>query len=214
MAYNFEEQEQLDSLKAFWGRWGSLILTVITVIALAVAGSRLWGWYQNKAAADAANAYGVLQTAAEARDMSRVRAATQTLRDSHGGSIYAPMGALVAAKAHVDARELDAAAAELRWIIDKAGTTEFAPIARLRLAGLLLDQGKAEQGLGLLDRDTLPKAFRPLADDRRGDLLAALARRDEAIAAWEVALAELPAGGPLRRTIELKRDSLKAQAAS
>lgn len=210
MAYNFEEQDQLDSLKSFWNRYGMLILTAVTVVAMSVAGYRVWGWYQQNQAIEAANAYAVLQKAASESDQSRIRAAEQTLRDSHGSSIYAAMGALVGARAHFDAGDSDAAATSLQWIIDNAPASEFAPVARIRLAGVLLDQGKAEAGLALLDTATLPEAFRPLAHDRRGDLLAALGRNDDALAAWELALTDLPANTPLRRTVELKRDALKA----
>ncbi len=212
MAYNFEEQEQIDNLKAFWNKYGSMILTFVTVVALVVAGNRLWGWYQQSKSTEASIAYAVLQKAASTNDMSRVRAASQTLLDQHDSTVYAPMGALVAARAHFDANEIDAAATSLRWVIEHASTSEFAPIARLRLAGVLLDQGKADEGLKLLDKTTLPEAFRPLADDRRGDLLLALSRNDEALAAWNEALAALPASAPMRRSLELKRDALKAGA--
>ena len=38
MAYNLEEQEQLAGVKAFWDRNGNFILTVATVVLLAIAG--------------------------------------------------------------------------------------------------------------------------------------------------------------------------------
>ena len=37
MAYDLQEQEQLDELKAWWGKYGNLILTVATVVLLAFA---------------------------------------------------------------------------------------------------------------------------------------------------------------------------------
>ena len=36
MAYDLEEQEQLASFKAFWNQYGNFILTVVTVVLVAV----------------------------------------------------------------------------------------------------------------------------------------------------------------------------------
>lgn len=212
MAYDFQEQEQIDDIKAFWRRYGGFILTVVTVVALSFAGWRLWGWYQMNQAAAAGNAYKVLVEAAQAKDLSRVRAAAGTLLDSHGGSLYAPLGALVSARAHFEANELDAARQPLEWIVREHPESDIAPIARLRLAGVLLDQGKAAEGLALLEGDA-PAAFAGPWADRRGDLLAALDRREDAIAAWEDAYARLEAEPALRRLVKLKLDAMKAQTA-
>ena len=54
MAYDLEEQEQLASFKAFWNQYGNFLLTVVTVVLLAIAGWRGWGWYQAREAAAAA----------------------------------------------------------------------------------------------------------------------------------------------------------------
>ena len=50
MAYDLQEQEQIDELKAFWNRYGNFILTVVTVVLLAIAGYRGWGWYEARQA--------------------------------------------------------------------------------------------------------------------------------------------------------------------
>ena len=75
MAYNLEEQEQLENLKAFWNRYGGFIVTLVTVIALSIAGWRAWGWYQERQSAQAAAIYETLREAAGARDVERVRSA-------------------------------------------------------------------------------------------------------------------------------------------
>ncbi|MGH1361036.1 MAG: YfgM family protein [Burkholderiaceae bacterium] len=212
MAYNFEEQDQIDQIKSFWNKNGTFILTVVTIVALSVAGYRLWGWYQQNEAAKAATAFSVLKTAVKDKDTARINGASQTLLDEYGGSILAPMGALVAAKAHFEAKDLDAAAQALRWIIDNSPDTEFAPIARLRLAGVLLDQKQAEQGLALLNIEQMPDAFHSQAHDRRGDLLAELGRTEEAVAAYQAALESLGGVRGASATIQLKLDSLKGGA--
>lgn len=209
MAYNFEEQDQLDDIKAFWNKYGTFILTVVTVIALSVAGYRLWGWYQQNQATEAATAYSVLQEAVRDEDMARIRGASQTLQADHSGTILASMGSLVAAKALFDAEDLDGAAQSLQWIVDNAADTELAPVARLRLAAVLLDQDQSEQGLALLNIDQMPESFKAMTHDRRGDLFTALARPEEAIAAYEAALAAMVNARGSRAAIELKLDAVK-----
>ena len=36
MAYDLEEQEQLASFKAFWKQYGNLVVTLLTVVLLAI----------------------------------------------------------------------------------------------------------------------------------------------------------------------------------
>ncbi|MEZ5741363.1 MAG: tetratricopeptide repeat protein [Burkholderiaceae bacterium] len=209
MAYNFEEQEQLDDLKAWWGRYGNFILTVITVVALSVAGWRLWGWYQNQQAGEAAVAFEVLRTAATQDDVAKVGAAAAAIHQKHGASIYAPLASLVAAKAQFDNKDLPAAKASLQWILDNAPESEFAPIARIRLAGVMLDAGEAEQALSLFEAP-MPKPFQSQAEDRRGDLLMALGRTEEARAAYQRALESAPPRSGQGAEIQLKLDGLGA----
>lgn len=209
MAYNFEEEEQLADIKDWWSKYGTMILTVVTVIALSVAAWRLWGWYQDRQALQAATAYEVLRDAASNKDMSRVKVSSAALLDDHGSTIYAPMAALVAARAWFDNKDLDQAQASLQWVLDNAPDSGFAPVARVRLAGVLLDKGEADKGLALLD-GAAPDAYKGAFAERRGDLLASLGRTDEAIAAYDEALAALGPTSRLNQLIELKRDALKA----
>jgi len=212
MSYNFEEQDQIDELKAFWRKYGTFILTVVTAVALSVASYRLWGWYQANQASEAAVAYSALQEAVRENDMSRIRGASKTLFDQHDSSLLAAMGGLVAAKAYFDAGELEDAATALRWVVDNSDTVDFAAIARIRLAGVLLDQDKAEEGLKLLEAEDIPEAFKAQVADRKGDLFAALGKKSEAIAAYDAALEDATTGRGPQAAIRLKRDALQADS--
>jgi len=207
MAYNLEEQEQLENLKAFWNRYGNFIVTLVTVIALSIAGWRAWGWYQERQAAQAAAVYETLREAAEERDVDRVRAAAGQLFDEYGGTVYGPMAALVAASAYVEAGDPKAAKMPLQWAIENAEDERFRHTARLRLASILLDEGAYDEGLKTLDVES-PGTFLGLYEDRRGDLLTAAGRYDEARAAYDRALAALGPNAALRSVVRLKRDAL------
>lgn len=206
MAYDLHEQEQLDDLKAFWKRYGNFLMTLLTVVLLAFAAYRGWGWYQARQAAAASTIYEELRVAAAARDPAKVTQVAGTLFEQYGSTVYAQMGALLAAKVHADAGDLKAAKPPLEWAATK-GDQEYAHLARIRLAGLLLDEKAYDAGLKLLPMDQAG-AFAAAYADRRGDLLLAQGKTDEARAAWQQSLASLPPRSPLRALVEIKLDAL------
>ena len=50
---DLREQEQIDELKAFWRKWGTLITGVLVAVALGTAGVQNWRWYQHRQAESA-----------------------------------------------------------------------------------------------------------------------------------------------------------------
>jgi predicted negative regulator of RcsB-dependent stress response len=207
MAYDLEEQDQIDALKAFWNKYGNFLLTVVTVVLVAVAGWRGWQWYEQRQASAASVVYHQLQDAVEKRDVARVREVSGTLFADYSRTAYGQMGALMAARAYFEAGELKAARAPLQWAIDNARDPDFRHLARLRLAGVLLDEKAYDDGLKLLSvTDTGTYAGRYA--DARGDLLVAHGRRDDARAAYAQALQQLGPASPLRPLVQLKLDAL------
>ena len=207
MAYDLQEQEQIDELKAFWDKYGNFILTVITVIALAFAGMRAWQWYQGSQAVEASGLYEQLRQAAEKRDMSRVGEASKQLYDKYSGTAFAELGALLAAKSYFEHGDNASAKTALTWAIDHAKDDEFRNIAKLRLSGILLDEKNYEDGLKLLS-GSVPDKYAMQFSDRRGDFLLAQDKRDEARAAYKQAMEKAGLNDPLREVIRLKLDAL------
>jgi len=206
MAYDLEEQEQLESLKAWWKQYGNAVTWAVIVALLAFAGWSGWNYWQRKQAADAAQLYEQVTKAAEARDADRVKRAATDLEDKFGRTAYGPMSALTAAKVLYEAGDLAGAKAQLQWAIDHGGD-DYAPLARVRLAGVLLDEKAYDQGLALL-KDA-PAQYEALFADRRGDLLAAQDKREDARTAYRHALEKLaPGEAGMRQIIQFKLDAL------
>lgn len=209
MAYDLEEQEQLDSIKAWWARYSTLIMTLLTVVALAWGG--WWGWkaYQGHQANQAMGYFEALEDAARLGDSNstvRIKAAISTLRDDYAATGYAARGALVAAQALAQQSDIDGAKQQLEWLAAQSKHPTLQPVARERLAGILLDQKQYDAALALLNNP--PAAFATLYADRRGDILAAQGKPDEARKAWQSALDGLIAADPLRQVVQLKLDAL------
>ena len=208
MAYDLEEQEKLDAMKAWWSRHGSLVLTVVVLAAAAVLGWRGWQWYQGHRASQAMGYFEALEDAASQTGqdaVTRVKAASATLREDYAGSPFAARGALVAAKALEAQNDPQGAREQLEWVA-RGKDAALAPLARLRLAGLLLDQKQYDAALAQL-KDP-PPAFAALYADRRGDILAAQGKHDEARKAWQSAIDSLGAGHSLTPVVQLKLDAL------
>lgn len=213
MAYDLQEQEQLASFKAWWEKYGNFILTVVTLALLAFAGWNGWRWYQQRQATAAANVYEQVLRALDARDAAKVKELTGSLIQGYGRTVFASMAALHAAKMNHDAGDLPAARSQLQWVIDKSGHEEFMLVARVRLAGVLLDEKNHDEALKVLAGD-VPPAHQTAFADRRGDVLYAQGKPTEARAAWQQALDKADPQHPLRQLIQLKLDSVPAPAVS
>ena len=117
------------------------------------------------------------------------------------------MAALAAAKASFMTGEIEDAKKNLQWVIDHAREDEMRDVARLRLAGVLLDERKYDEALKVLSAKA-GDAYAALYADAKGDVLTAQGKAAEARAAYQLALEKSDAGSPYRRLIELKLDAL------
>ena len=180
---------------------------------LGIAAYNGWRWYEREQSRTAAGAYGQLEQAVQARDAAKVQTLANSIVEHYGRTTYAVMAALQAAKLNAETGELAKAAEQLQWVIDESGHEELKAIARVRLAGVLLDEKKYDAALQALVFDA-PAAYLPTVLDRRGDVLLAQNKTEEARAAYKDALAKADAQHPLRAIIQLKLDALPAAAAS
>jgi len=207
MSYH-DEQESLESVKAWWAKWGNTTTWIVLVALIIGAGYNGWNFWQRRQAAEAAVLYDHLQQAVNANDQALVTRVATDMEDKFGGTGYAQMSALAAAKSLYMAGNTAGAKAQLQWAIDHAKDDEYKQIAKLRLALVLLDEKNYDAGLKLLADQPLD-AFKGVIADRRGDLLAAQGKRDDARAAYKVALETLPENDTsARQLIQFKLDAL------
>lgn len=206
---DLEEQEQLDQIKHFWRAYGNLITWLITLVLLAYAGWMGWQWWQRDQAGKAGGMFGELDRAVQVGDLDRSARVFGDLRERFGSTTYAAQGALMTARLQADKGQLDAARSTLAWVADKAGDAEYRSIARLRLAGVLMDQKKYDEALQPLAGD-VPAAFAALVADRRGDILLAQGKRDAAVSAYQQAYKDMAPTVEYRRLVEAKLTALGA----
>ena len=204
---DLQEQEQLDELKAFWKRYGNLITWVVTAVLLAFAGWNGWNWYQRNQATQAAAMFDELDKAATAGDADKTGRVFSDMKDRYAGATLTEQAGLIAARLQYDKGQADAAKASLAWVGEHAAEDEYRAIARLRLAGVLLDSKDYPGALKVLDGINA-KDFAGLAADRRGDVLLAQGKTDEARTAYKAAYAAMDDKTDYRRLVEVKLTAL------
>jgi len=208
MALDLEEQEQVAELKAWWQQHGRLITAVIVAAALGFSGWQGWRLYQQSQAANAAGLYDTLARAAEAGDGKAMRDAGGTLIESYPRTLYASMGALVAARFHFDRNDLKSAKVQLQWVLDHTPSEEMRDLARLRLAAVLLDEKAYDEALKLLNMAHAP-AFEAQYAALRGDVLVAKNQTADARAAYKLALEKVgKQDSAFRETVRMRLDAL------
>lgn len=208
MAYDLQEQEQLAELKAWWATYGKPLVAIAMIAVLGFAGWRGYQIWQDRRAGAASDLYGQAQKAYEAKDAAKFKEAAGTLAAQYPKTMYAAMSALLAAKHYTEAGDLKSAEAQLQWVLDRSDSEEGRALARLRLAGLMLDQKRFDEGLKLLGGPA-PAAFDALYADRRGDIYAAQNKPAEARKEYKAALEKIsPQAGALRNLVQVKLDTL------
>ena len=209
---DLEEQEQLDQLKAFWKRYGNLITWLVIAVLGAYAAWNGWNYWQRDQASKSSAMFDQLDKAAQAGDVDQASRVFADMKERYPRTAFTEQGGLMAAKVQVDKGKVDAALETLNWVGANATEVEYQSIAKLRAAGILLDQKKYDDALKQLDGATAPD-FAALVGDRRGDVLLAQGKKEEAKTAYTKAWQAMDPKVDYRRLIDAKLTALGAAPA-
>jgi predicted negative regulator of RcsB-dependent stress response len=209
--YDLDEQERLDELKAWWKRWGNLVMIGLAVVIAAAAGWRYWQNHVVTQSLEAATVYEQLTRSLAANDAKAARDAGAMLIDQYKGTAYAPRAALLMAKLNIGAKDLKSAQAQLEWAAANSKEPAVKDLARLRLAGVQLDQREYDAALKTLS-STHSDAFDFRFLDLKGDVLLAQGKPADARAAYQAAFGKMAEDNPYRNIVELKLDALGGAA--
>lgn len=186
MPLDLEEQEQLDSFKAFWEKYRSLILGLVTAVLFIFAAYNGWQWWKNSQATDAGKLYETMMSSIEKGNTDQGIRAAEDLQKQFAGTSYAPMASLIAAKLAADTGDTAKSQAFLRWVAEKAANDGYKALGKLRLATALMDEGSPKS---LAEADSILKGkptpgFEPLWLERRGDWYLVQQKNAEARASY------------------------------
>lgn len=222
--YDLEEQEQIAALRSWWKQYGGWATGILLAVALGWLGWYGWQSYLKSQNAEASRIFLVLQQASAQQDTARVKQAAGELVSQYPRSQFSALGALLAASTLDAAGDAKSAEAQLNWVADN-GKDALRGVARLRLAGIQMDQKDYEGALKTLS-DKAPAGFAARYDAARGDVLAAQGKTVEARSSYDAAIKNLEPSGKevtpeaefamsepgqlLRRLVIEKRDALSA----
>lgn len=208
MALDLEEQEQVAELKAWWNQYGNLVVSAITAAAVAFAGWQAWRWYERSQASQAGALYDTIVRAVRAGDAKALRDADGALLENYPRTLYASMGAFMAARFYYERNDAKSAKAQLQWVLEHGRMEDFRDLARLRLAAIVLDDKAYDEALKLLDEKHAASYDAEYAA-AKGDVLVAKQQTKEARDAYRVALDKAGNGNAaFRESVRMRLEAL------
>jgi predicted negative regulator of RcsB-dependent stress response len=153
-----------------------------------------------------------MTAALETNDAARSRQIAEGLIKDYPTSPYADQAQLMLGRIELGDGHADKAIAALTQVMHDSKDGELRQIARLRVARILIDQGKPDDAIKTL-AEAPPPAFASRYHDVRGDAYSAKKDTPHAVAEYQAALAAAAAGGIDASLLELKIQDIGAASA-
>lgn len=206
MAYDLEEQEQLDEFKLWWKKHGNMATNIVLAGLIAYAAWQGYGYYQNKKSVEASALFQELSVT-DAAKIADIKTKSATLMENFSGTPYAGRAAVFAAKANFAANDSKSAKAQLEWAIKNAKESAVKAVAGLQLAQILYDEKSYDEALKVLTAIS-DKGYEGLKSNLQGDVFMAQGKNADAKKAFENALNHLDEKGRLHQFTQQKLESL------
>ena len=207
MAFDLQEQEQLDQLKTFWERGGKWLAILVGVLVIAYLGYVGYNYHQKQQMEEAGALFGQFNKALEQQDLDKAKTLGSDLESKHPQSPYASRAALISARIAYDKNDPKAAKDKLLWAAANSQEAEVQGLARLRFAAILLDEKQYAAALTELD-----KAHDAGLDvqyaELKGDVLQAKGDIKAARASYKLALDKTAKDAPERQVLDIKLAAL------
>jgi len=204
----YDAHEQGEVVKKWLQENGSAIIIGLVIAFGGLFGFKQWQAWQLNNKQQAYAEFHALNEMLSAGKLDGAMDNFQALQDKHANSPYASLAALEMGRARVESKQEDLAIKQYRFVMENGRPKAIRVIARERLARLLLNQDQPDAALETLQGEAEIVGFEARYAETRGDILLALGRKQEAIAAYQEALDALEAGTGDRNTLVLKLESL------
>jgi predicted negative regulator of RcsB-dependent stress response len=201
---DLSEKEQLEAMRTWWSENGNYVLGGIVIGIVIIFGVSQYRRTTAEAEIAASTLYEDVMFAAATGKIDAAEEAAAELYRDYNKSDYAAQARLALARLYMDSARDQDAADVLTGLIESNPDRELAMVGRLRLAKILLYQGKAEEVVALI-QDQPESAFSARLKEVLGDAYVALKRYPEAETAYIAALND----NPLARTVDTNLIQLK-----
>jgi predicted negative regulator of RcsB-dependent stress response len=206
----YDPNEQGEVVKKWLSENGSAIVMGLVIAFGGLFGFKQWQSWQESNKQQASAEFEVMSELLTAGQLDAAMSNFQNLQDNYSRSPYASMAALEMARARLDGSQADLAIGLYEFVVESGYPKAMSVIARVRLARVLLQQGKADEALEVLQGESNISGFESRYAEVRGDIYQAQGKVDESIVAYLEALDTLEAGEGDRANLVLKLESLGA----
>jgi predicted negative regulator of RcsB-dependent stress response len=183
------EKEQIEKIRTWWSDYGWYVIGGVVLGAVILFGISYYQAQKADAEVAASMLYDELTAHVTEGDLEAAESTAGELDEGYGNSSYAAQSKLAMARLYMDKNRDQDAAEALNSLLAMNGFEHVKHVARVRLAKILLYQGKPEDVLSLLEGQE-NAAFAARYAEALGDAYVALGRYDEARASYQAALGE------------------------
>lgn len=202
------EEEQVEALKKWWKENGNSVIFGVVLGLGAIFGWREWQDYKIEQSASASMLYQQMVAASRENNAKTVRDKAMEITTIYENTAYAVFARLALAKIEVTNGELDAAAGDLQWALDNTSQESLRHVIYLRLARVLIAQGKLVEASTVLETNSDKGEFSVSYQELEADILRLENKVDAARAAYQQALNMAQTSGQETIIIEMKLDDL------
>ncbi|GBE07603.1 hypothetical protein BMS3Bbin11_01212 [bacterium BMS3Bbin11] len=215
MDLNLVEDDEQEKARKWWLENRAAIITGVVLGLSIIIGFNWWGGYKTGRAEAASQLYYEMQKNDVEGNRITARAinAGQQIIDDYADTAYSGKAALILARIAYDNKDIEGAKEKLNWAIDNSSQFETVHTARLRLASILMIDGKLDESLALLSVEHMD-GFESHYYEMRGDIYLRLKQADKARDAYRAAIDGLSAGSMYEPVLKMKLDAIATDTSS
>lgn len=201
------EQQQLEQLKLWWKKQGKWVISLIVLLAITSTGWQIWRHHREKMLEHASDHYEWLLDGVVTNNPLVVQAQTRYILRRYPHTPYALMAALMQARQLVYENDLGGAEEKLGWVLEHANNRSLKQVARLRMARVMLAEGKHKKALELLKKVDDNNYF-PTVESLKGDIYRVMKEKEKAREAYQKAAQALSNQETAQPLLQMKLDDL------
>jgi predicted negative regulator of RcsB-dependent stress response len=206
MALDLDEQEQVEELKAFWQKYGKLVISTTVTLLIFYIIFQGWNFYINKKSLEATELYQSM-IIINPDNKEEIIKISEKIVEQYSVTPYAGRAAIFSAKANYSLGKKDQAKRKLEWASSHAKEDSVRSIAYIQLAQLLFEEKKFDEALSKVNKVNNP-GFKGLANDLAGDIYSAMGKIDDAKKSYTEALKSLGTKNNLGNFTQEKLEAL------
>lgn len=213
MSVYMTEEEQLESIKKWWNRYGNLVTVMLSIVFLSIAGYRYFYWHQEKVTQQASIAYENMMISFSNRHVKAVRSYANDLIKNYNHSVYADVAHFILAKMDLSKDKLASARSELENVVKNSNMLPLKQIAKIRIARILAADKSYIDALKQLS-SVDDKTYLPVINELKGDIYSATGQYQEAMKSYQAALDFGKTSGMGNLYLEMKTNEMAVKTQS